>query len=87
MMSDRYMRTRFVKFKVGNTILNQAEIDEGLTTDQVLSLRVVMEVQFAKPEGKGVISLDQFKNILNGIISRNNTLSGTHQCFAQKQKF
>ena len=69
------MRTRFIKFKVGNTILNQDEIDEGLTADQIVSVRVVMEVQFAKPADKSVMALDQFKDVLNGIINKNNTLS------------
>ena len=69
------MRTRFIKFKVGNTILNQAEIDEGLTTDQIVSVRVIMEVQFAKPADKFVMELDKFKDVINGIISKNNTLS------------
>ena len=77
------MRTRFIKFKVGNTILNEQEIAEDPEVEQEVSLRVVMEVQFAKPEGKLVMTLDDFKDVINSIITKNNTLSVTEMPYFQ----
>ena len=80
---SRYMRTRFIKFRVGNTVLNQADIEAGVTTDQVMSVRVLMEAQFAKPEDKSIMSLDTFKDVLNNYIQKNNTLSVTPMPYFQ----
>ena len=55
------MRTRFIKFKVGVTTLNAEALEAGEEEEQEMSLRVVMEVQFAKPEDKPVMTLDDFK--------------------------
>ena len=83
LVPSRYMRTRFIKFKVGNTILNEQEIAEDPEVEQEVSLRVVMEVQFAKPEGKLVMTLDDFKDVVNSIITKNNTLSVTEMPYFQ----
>ena len=80
---SRYMRTRFIKFRVGNTVLNQADIEAGVTTDQVMSVRVLMEAQFAKPEDKSIMSLDTFKDVLSNYIQKNNTLSVTPMPYFQ----
>ena len=74
-MNERYIRTRFIKFTVGDTVLNQQDIDDELATDEEYSTRVVMEVQFAKPEDKTVMTLDKFKEITVNLLSENETLS------------
>lgn len=61
LVPSRYIRTRFVKFKVGVTTLNQEALEAGEEEEQEMSLRVEMEVQFAKPEDKPVMTLDDFK--------------------------
>ena len=61
LVPSRFIRTRFVKFKVGVTTLNEEALAAGEEEDQEMSLRVVMEVQFAKPEDKPVMTLDDFK--------------------------
>lgn len=43
------------------TTLNTEALEAGEEEEQEMSLRVVMEVQFAKPEDKPVMTLDDFK--------------------------
>ena len=80
---SRYMRTRFIKFQNGKTIINQDEIDADPTVAQQLSVRVVMEVQFAKPADKSIMTLDTFKDLVTNLVGRNNTLSVTPMPYFQ----
>ena len=75
MVPERYIRTRFIKFTVGDTILNQEDIDAEVAEDEEYSTRVVMEVQFAKPEDKQVMTLKKFKETTENFLSENETIS------------
>ena len=43
-MKERFVRTRFIKFAVGDTVLNLADIAEDDTLEEEFSTRVVLEV-------------------------------------------
>ena len=75
LVPERYIRTRFIKFTVGDTILNQEDIDAEVAEDEEYSTRVVMEVQFAKPEDKQVMTLKKFKETTENFLSENETIS------------
>ena len=75
LVNERYIRTRFIQFTVGDTIINQEDIDLELTTDEERSTRIVMEVQFAKPEDKTVMTLKKFKETTMNLLSENETIS------------
>ena len=75
LVPERYIRTRFIKFAPGDTVINQQDIDEELAEDKEFSTRVVMEVQFAKPENKPIMTLESFKEATINFLSENETLS------------
>ena len=75
LVPERYIRTRFIKFTVGDTILNQEDIDAEVAEDEEYSTRVVMEVQFAKPEDKQVMTLKKFQETTENFLSENETIS------------
>ena len=75
MFNDRYMRTRFIKFALGDTILNQQDIDDEVAENEEYSTRIVMEVQFAKPEDKSVMTLKEFKETTMNFFNENETIS------------
>ena len=75
MVPERYIRTRFIKFALGSTVLNQEDIDAEVAEDEEYSTKIVMEVQFAKPENKQVMTLEKFKEATVNFLSENETIS------------
>ena len=75
LVPERYIRSRFIKFSVGPSILNQEDLDAELATDEERSTLITMEAQFAQPEGKVVMELSKFQEVLAGLLGENETLS------------
>ena len=57
------MRTRFIQFNQGKRVLNPEELESGdPEVVPMMSLRVTMEVQFARPEDHGIMDVNQFRD-------------------------
>ena len=82
-MKERFIRTRFIKFAEGDVVMNQADIDEDETIEEEFSTRVVMEVQFARPADKSIISLEKFTDVAKAALEKNDTLSITPMPYFQ----
>ena len=74
-MKERFVRTRFIKFAIGDTVLNLADIAEDETVEQEFSTRVVLEAQFARPADKSIISLEKFTDVAKSALDKNETMS------------
>ena len=83
LIKERYMRTRFIKFAEGDTVLNEAERAEDDTIEEEFSTRVILEAQFARPADKSIISLEKFIDVTNSALEKNETMSVTPMPYFQ----